>query len=139
MLLESLHIQFKNLCCWKLTAIYTQEWTWNSLFFFFFFISAVSFYVYNFYSFLQWTTYIFSQRFRGRPWLSPAHTPPLRTPIKNTIHIFSAGQQKNNSDIWITVAGNYWRFISCYFIQLLNKLNLKNTVQCLKIYKQYTI
>ena len=49
----------------------------------------------------------------------------------------TARPYKNNSDVRMTMAGN-WRFISYYFMQLLNKFNLKNTIQCIRIYKQCT-
>ena len=43
---------------------------------------------------------------------------------KNTIHNFSIGLQKYNSDAWVTLAVNCRRFILCYFTPtlLLNKL-----------------
>ena len=38
----------------------------------------------------------------------------------------------------MTKAGNCWRLISYYFMQLLRKTNLKNTIRCVRIFKQCT-
>ena len=45
---------------------------------------------------------------------------------------------QNNSGIWVTTAVNYRNFISCYFKQFSNKLDLKNTIRCIRVYIQCT-
>ena len=40
--------------------------------------------------------------------------------------------------MWVTMAGNCRSFISCYFEQFLNKLNLKNTIRYIRIHIQCT-
>ena len=48
----------------------------------------------------------------------------------NIIYNWSRGAHKNNLEVWVTMTENCWKFISCYFTQLLNKF--------IKIYKQRT-
>ena len=47
----------------------------------------------------------------------------------NTIQNLSTETHKNNLDVCVTYPGNCCRFISCYFMQILNKFNLKNTIR----------
>ena len=50
----------------------------------------------------------------------------------NNIHSLSTEPHKNNSDVRVTIARNFSRFISCYFMQLLNKFNFKKHHTMLK-------
>ena len=57
----------------------------------------------------------------------------------NCMHDLSTGITQKYSDMWTTMAGNCRRFISCYFMHFLNKLNFKNTIRHIRIYIQCTI
>ena len=61
--------------------------------------------------------------------------------IWNELHTWLIHRATQNySDRWVTMAGNYLKLsiISCYFMQFLNKLNLKSTIRYIIIYDQCT-
>ena len=59
--------------------------------------------------------------------------------IWNELHAWLINRRtQNNLDVWTMKARNCRSFISCYFMQILNNLNLKHTMRYIRIHMQCT-